>query len=384
MAGTLTRAAPVVLALLSLATATELACPSATASPSPPPVVPLVEGLVVTGAASERQGDYESTVTVDSVDPDGSLHLTAAGELPDPGGGARRPVRVTRDVRAVDLRDGRTYKYLFSNGDAEYPGTTAIGTSAAVIKDLRAHGKTSITLDGHPGGLAALVTGMLGMLQGAGSDGTEPNSAPAGYLSATGGLEAVEPKPVPFPTIVNNLTVSLPAWHLRGSFVQDEKPTSVEWYVLDDPANPLTLSFAFGKDRLDIVRIAYPAANETAALESALAETRRAVVYGIYFDFNSATIKPESEPVLHTIVEVMARNPTWVLNVEGHTDNVGGNARNQALSASRAAAVKQALVARGVQAARLNTSGFGASAPRATNTTLEGRARNRRVELTRS
>ena len=384
MAPIAARTPAIALALLCLAATPRLAWPSPTASPGPAPLVPLVQGLTVTGAASERQGDYESTITVDSVDPDGNVHLTTASELPDPGGGPRRPVSFSRDVRAADLRDGRTYKYLFTDGDSEYPGTTAMGTCAAVIAELRAHGKTSITLDGHPGGLAGLVTGMLGMLQGANTGSAEANGAVAGYLSATGALEAAEPKPQPFPTLVNNLAVSLPAWHLRGRFVEDEKPVSVEWYILDDPANPLTLSFAFGKDRLDIVRIAYPVANEATALESALAESRRAIVYGIYFDFNSATIKPRSEPVLHAIVEVMRRDPSWVLNVEGHTDNVGGDARNQTLSASRAAAVKQALVERGVPAARLNPSGFGASAPRETNATLEGRARNRRVELTRS
>lgn len=54
--------------------------------------VPMMPGLVITGAASERQGDYESTLTVDSVDPDGALHLTAAAEIPDPSGGKPRDV----------------------------------------------------------------------------------------------------------------------------------------------------------------------------------------------------------------------------------------------------------------------------------------------------
>jgi OmpA-OmpF porin, OOP family len=79
----------------------------------------------------------------------------------------------------------------------------------------------------------------------------------------------------------------------------------------------------------------------------------------------------------------MKKDPSWVLVVEGHTDNIGGDLRNQDLSSRRAAAVKAALVERGVSADRLNTAGCGASVPRETNDTLAGRARNRRVELTR-
>ena len=80
----------------------------------------------------------------------------------------------------------------------------------------------------------------------------------------------------------------------------------------------------------------------------------------------------------------LGKNPAWKLSVEGHTDNVGGDAYNLDLSNRRAAAVKQALVERlQVAADRLTTTGFGASRPRETNDTLEGRARNRRVELVR-
>lgn len=87
--------------------------------------------------------------------------------------------------------------------------------------------------------------------------------------------------------------------------------------------------------------------------------------------------------VLHTIADVMKKNPEWSLTVEGHTDNIGGAAANQDLSARRAAAVRAALIPLGVAETRLVTSGFGSSVPRDTNATLAGRARNRRVELTR-
>jgi outer membrane protein OmpA-like peptidoglycan-associated protein len=79
----------------------------------------------------------------------------------------------------------------------------------------------------------------------------------------------------------------------------------------------------------------------------------------------------------------MKRDPTWKLTVTGHTDNIGGDSSNLALSQRRSAAVKVALVSRGTSADRLATGGSGASAPKATNATLAGRAQNRRVELSR-
>ncbi|MDL2718163.1 MAG: OmpA family protein [Acidobacteriota bacterium] len=367
----------VLLAAGSLALSTRAA--AATAAPSAGTKIPLVKGLTVIGAASERQGDYESSVTVDSIETDGSLHLTTAADVPDASGGRPRAVSVTRSVRASDLKDGRTYKYMYyTGGEEEYPGSTSMGTSTAVLSDLRARGEASVRLDGEAGGIAGMMSGLLAMMPDADGKG-----AARGYLTASGTLRLADPKPVPYRVIVNNAVVSLPAWHVKGRFGEGDEAVDVEWFILDDPKNALSLRFAFGKDKLEIVRIEFPVENEAKTLENALKESKRAVLYGIYFDFASATIKPQSEAVLRTIVDVMKKNPEWVLVVEGHTDNIGGDVKNQDLSSRRAAAVKAALVERGVAAARLNTSGYGASVPRETNTTLAGRARNRRVELTR-
>ena len=82
---------------------------------------------------------------------------------------------------------------------------------------------------------------------------------------------------------------------------------------------------------------------------------------------------------------MLRENPSWKLRVEGNTDNIGTDAYNMELSMSRAAAVRQALVAQyRVSAPRLTTAGYGASRPKTTNDTLEGRAFNRRVELVRT
>jgi outer membrane protein OmpA-like peptidoglycan-associated protein len=119
-------------------------------------------------------------------------------------------------------------------------------------------------------------------------------------------------------------------------------------------------------------------------IEQQLAEKKPVQIYGIYFDFASAIIRPESEAVLSEIADILQRNPDWTLNVDGHTDNIGGVAFNQQLSEQRAAAVKDALVTRyHIAPNRLLTRGYGLTHPVESNDTLAGRARNRRVELMR-
>ena len=119
-------------------------------------------------------------------------------------------------------------------------------------------------------------------------------------------------------------------------------------------------------------------------IEQELKQTGQAEVYGIYFDFASDKIKPESEPVLREIADALNHNPAWKLRVEGHTDNIGGDEYNLDLSQRRAEAVKLALVTRyHIAADRLTPKGFGATRPKEPNDTLAGRARNRRVELVR-
>jgi OmpA-OmpF porin, OOP family len=137
--------------------------------------------------------------------------------------------------------------------------------------------------------------------------------------------------------------------------------------------------------RLQFEKITYPGSEGRGALEDGLLENRKVDVYGIYFDFNSDRIRPESEPVLKEIDSVMKRHPDWRLSIAGHTDNVGGNGEyNLQLSRRRSEAVRTALVGRfGISADRLTSDGYGAAAPKDTNDTPEGRARNRRVELVR-
>ena len=110
--------------------------------------------------------------------------------------------------------------------------------------------------------------------------------------------------------------------------------------------------------------------------------TGHASVYGIYFDFDKADIKPESEPAIKEIAKLLLQNKDLKLYVVGHTDNVGNFDYNMKLSRARANAVKKELVTKyKVSSKRLKAFGVGSLAPVASNKSDDGRARNRRVEL---
>ncbi len=116
-------------------------------------------------------------------------------------------------------------------------------------------------------------------------------------------------------------------------------------------------------------------------LASALKAKGRADLYGIYFDFGSATLRAESAPALAQILAFHKANPQQQLTIEGHTDNVGSDSFNLELSNKRAAAVVAELVKQGAAARQLTPVGRGATQPVAPNTTDAGRARNRRVTV---
>jgi OOP family OmpA-OmpF porin len=85
--------------------------------------------------------------------------------------------------------------------------------------------------------------------------------------------------------------------------------------------------------------------------------------------------------VLQQVADLLAKNKTLKIEVQGHTDNVGGDTYNQTLSEARARAVAAWLTKQGVAAARLSAHGYGKTKPIADNNNDEGRAKNRRVEI---
>jgi len=106
------------------------------------------------------------------------------------------------------------------------------------------------------------------------------------------------------------------------------------------------------------------------------------VLANVHFDFDVSIIKPEHYRFLDGVAEVFNMNPSLNVQVQGNTDNIGTEKYNMGLSLRRAKSVKAYLVNKGVAASRMTIRGFGFSRPVATNDTEEGRALNRRVELT--
>jgi hypothetical protein len=135
-----------------------------------------------------------------------------------------------------------------------------------------------------------------------------------------------------YPVIVNDRVVKVPV--LTGiAFGDTRQQTSVT--VLDDETLPLVLDYSVPSNgfRIRYTKISFPTNGE---LEKQLSVEKRADVYGIYFDFASDRLRPESTPVLSEIAALLTKNSDWTLSINGHTDNVGGDASN-----SRALATPQ-------------------------------------------
>lgn len=330
--------------------------------------IPLCEGLTIVTAIEERNGDYESVKRVTALTST-SLNLAVRGDRPV--NSAIHRIHVARTVLRDDLRTATFYLHHFdTRAPAVVPGSTAVGTSTAVLAALKDTGAADIAV----------------------IDPAARAASPAEMQRHLWTYKLRRVGSVPLSVTVNGSKTDLMAIHARGTYMGDR----ADFYFLDDPDNPLTLRFEFTSGprddkpaRLQVVQISYacePSVKPAAPgrLERALLEDGRADVYELYFEFGSARIRDLSEPTLQEIAAVLTRHPDWRLDIEGHTDSVAPDDYNLDLSQRRAAAVKAALTGRyGIDQPRLSTVGFGESRPKDRNDTLEGRARNRRVELVR-
>ncbi len=101
----------------------------------------------------------------------------------------------------------------------------------------------------------------------------------------------------------------------------------------------------------------------------------------VLFDTGQYTLKPEAREKLAKVAGILIAYPALNIEVDGHTDNVGGDEFNQKLSDQRSGSVRDYLVAQGVATNSVTAKGFGKTQPMATNDTAAGRQTNRRVEL---
>lgn len=102
----------------------------------------------------------------------------------------------------------------------------------------------------------------------------------------------------------------------------------------------------------------------------------------IFFSTGSSKLLAKSFSKLNDVVSILKENPSYKVNIDGHTDNTGKADKNQTLSEQRAASVKTYLVSKGIDESRLASAGYGQDKPVADNKTAAGRAKNRRVEMT--
>ena len=116
-----------------------------------------------------------------------------------------------------------------------------------------------------------------------------------------------------------------------------------------------------------------PTKEETAVIQTAFSQ--------LEFESGKDVIKLSSYSALNELASLLKQHPEWSVILKGYTDNVGNAQSNLQLSRNRAESVKSYLVGRGVSASAIQTFGYGAENPVATNSTPEGRAQNRRVEI---
>ena len=354
-------------------------CPAAAFPDQQAARIPLKPHTVLINAWGIKYGDVEISNQIDSIDNSTFTATSSAPEFKDDFGKVIKPTSDVNQNCNADFHSAGTFVTVNSHRlPVLLHDVTRTRLSDAEFRAIKQSGKLNLRyMD---------IWNVR--------DGVKPT-----YESGT--LTRVEPNDVDYPMIVNDQRVTLPVIHLTGTFETEAKdprpandrPTHIgaELFVLDDAPDPLVLSwrlrhpsFHAGNFRVEVVKINFPVAQPDNVLEQQLTKEKRAVTYGIYFDFAQATLKPESAPVLREIAQALKDNPDWKLTVEGHTDNIGGDAYNLELSKRRALAVKEALVAQyNIAPNRLANDGFGASRPVESNDTLEGRARNRRVELVR-
>jgi outer membrane protein OmpA-like peptidoglycan-associated protein len=105
------------------------------------------------------------------------------------------------------------------------------------------------------------------------------------------------------------------------------------------------------------------------------------VLKNIFFNTNEFALLPESLSELYNLSQLLSKNPGLAIEIQGHTDNVGGDVQNEKLSLNRAKSVYDYLISQKIAENRLSFKGYGKQKPVSSNTTEEGRQKNRRTSF---
>jgi len=133
---------------------------------------------------------------------------------------------------------------------------------------------------------------------------------------------------------------------------------------------------------MDYTKMVVPdAANATYNVAIKIDPPKDFVLDNVYFDTGKSTLKPTSNKALNDLVEILKIKNSMIVEIQGHTDNVGDEAKNLVLSQERAEAVVNYLVTKGITQNRLSAKGYGALMPIADNATDDGKTKNRRTSL---
>jgi outer membrane protein OmpA-like peptidoglycan-associated protein len=328
----------------------------------------LESGLVVVSAINDAvlKKDYEVIETTQTVDASGVVS-GSDWAIPDKGmpDGVRRQ-SAQFALRAEDLEHARRLILWWIPGDPDtMPGTTRATPSTDVFNDARMKGDAAI---------------VVGALSRSDSQGFGAMGLFAGRKYFRGNVKKVGSEPVR--VMVDGVPTALNTIHVKGDVTVAGDHGDVEFWWVDDPVTRFALRSSFQGSVSQVVRIDRP--KQVDAVQALAGKACRSEVPGIYFLSDSAQLLPASKPAIERIVTLLHAHPEWTVTIEGHTDNTGSDQHNLDLSKRRAETLKRELSGPyGIPSARLSSTGYGSSRPVETNQTLEGRAHNRRVEISR-
>jgi outer membrane protein OmpA-like peptidoglycan-associated protein len=376
-------------ALAALSTAAEAQAPTR--------LIPMGTGATIVQTLSAVGAERESVHSVRLASDSGLHYEWRLEEVHENGDTLRQLFKYFESSQ--DVSEARRLRGYHAVEQPEaHPGYTMHTFSRAILRRVIAGQSDSLQI------MSVNEPAGSGMLRSFGLGGGR--STPVRWR---GTIAPAERGTVAFPVLLNGRRVQLRALHLRADLTARPGRWRPEFWVLADSTYPLILKWigAFGEPtnvlqttRIDLplapvpkegaalppggLLVARGARPDVASLERELSSACRAELPGIYFAFNSAHIAPASDRAIAELAGILSRHPDWIGTLEGHTDSIGSPAANQALSERRVAAVRARLVERHkVSPARLKVAGIGAARPREPNATIEGRARNRRVELVR-